>query len=154
MGLWRVILCCARLEQGHHGQCEAERSTVSATTEQDVSWPGAYGWMDGPSGPSAQWSAPGKPHCSPKAQLHSITSVWFIPDVAMLCQWACMFFLGSGNSSHQPHHYSGSEESWRLQDLHLTGYSQAEQGGCHTMSSSHSAQRSNVCWCDFLSFFV
>lgn len=40
--------------QGHHGQCEAERRTVPAAAEQDFPRPGAHGRMDSASGPSPQ----------------------------------------------------------------------------------------------------
>lgn len=54
------------------------------------------------------------------------------------CQMLCFFFLcvflGSGDSSHQPYHQPGSEESWRLQNSCLTGSSQAQQGLCLSLA--------------------
>lgn len=56
-----LVNSCRRcFSQGHDGQREAERSSVSVTAQQDVARPRAHGRMDHTGRPSAERSAPGE----------------------------------------------------------------------------------------------
>lgn len=58
-------------------------------------------------------------------------------DGVMLCLLFCnpCLLSGSGDRGRQPHYHSSPEESRGLQNLHLTGGGQAQQGGCFSVTS-------------------